>query len=820
MLDVEDRRLLGLIPKLKIKPDEEREVSIKGLYPITTQVKEKFSQDFSGIGRTVKLTLMVIDEACGKLDEEDLKIMARNIGWYETAVASVIMWKHAIPDKLRVHMSKIGLFKIPIKEWKERLADYLIDVRRYNGVGLEDYYEDAEAAAMVRKLPNLSGRDLQQTDFELEMLNMHPKNTAKMMPKGKKLSCRVWFTKLFNKIDEVIKTVFPEIVQKANLRNMEQWWRTRRAWVPNGSSSARARLNQYKKLDERLRTSDRPGKKAVAETYDISDLERWLASKPCAFARLSTKPEPGFKRRALYASDDGSTYITSFASADIEKALSLFDMVIKQSPEDIIEWLRANEKASMNELAVWVSLDYSDFNKEHSKLALCYLNIAIAREWLKRSKHSAMGDVMVQKAYAAIWVAKSHMNSWHTNDEGQTFTRHWSGLWSGHRDTARDNTILHTVYSEIMKDLVKEKTGQTVEWYYNGKCGDDEDALHHSWLTGALYVGAHMVCGFNLNPNKQLVGKWEHEFLQRTACHRRLPLKPLPSVIATLSTGNWYKETRSYYRSSVSSMTGVLSELLVRGSKRNIACKTCLRLLKNMMVLREKSKKKTKLELKPFFDEMIKNEEWNVEYNKVNDKMVIKEGPWEGLVILHGRKTHEIDLDQIDLLSEQLGNNEIPQKATNDWISENYKWIPKDKMNIYKQTLLKEAYRSMFGNLAQKNRDQLAREVIQQRVTKIDYEGDESKYIENVDAIMWEMQKQYPYTRPITEDALIARLLIDRSLFNLINGWEGIYRYGEAKDLKHYVNMKAVVEPVKPKVAKTCLDSVLKSWLVNRKLQL
>lgn len=118
---------------------------------------------------------------------------------------------------------------------------------------------------------------------------------------------------------------------------------------------------------------------------------------------------------------------------------------------------------------------------------------------------------MLQKAYCAIWTACSHLNAWHYEEDEPV--RHWSGLWSGHRDTARDNTILHTVYSEIMKKLAKEKCGVEVQTYYHGKCGDDEDGLHHNWLSGVIFTGAHRICGFALNPIKQLVGEWEHEFL-------------------------------------------------------------------------------------------------------------------------------------------------------------------------------------------------------------------------------------------------------------------------------------------------------------------
>jgi hypothetical protein len=833
LLTTDDWKELNFIPQINYNPlsDEEldakynkalEESNLLSIYPLTVGVKNLFSQDFAGIGRTAKLTLMTVEAALGGFDEYDIRIMKINIGWYETAVASVIMWRHAIDSDIESFLRKKNLYEVPLKEWKNVLSGYLNDVRRYNGIGMGDYQKDAKAAAVVRKLVNMSGRDLEPADFEAEYLHTNPSYSVKFLPKRKQLSTKEWWSKLANKIKEVVGTIFPEIKNKCELRTLDDWWKSRRAWVPNGSSSARSRLKEYKKLDERLKRQDRPGKKAVAETYDDADIYGWLSVKPIAFARLSTKPEPGFKRRALYASDDGSTYLASYASADIEKALSAYDMVIKQSPEDIVKWMTVDKKSCKNPSATWISLDYSDFNKEHSKYALYLLNMELAKSWLKASKTSHQKDIMLQKAYVAIWVARSHLNSWHI--ENNQFVRDWSGLWSGHRDTARDNTILHTVYSELMKEIVEETTHHKVLWYYNGKCGDDEDALHHSWLSGVLYAGAHRVCGFRLNPIKQLVGKWEHEFLQRTCCRYRMPTKPLPAVIATLSSGNWYKPTTNHFGSAISAMTGVVEELIVRGCDRRVAMNVALKILKKIMRVPKADGGFTKLEMSEVFYNLIIKSGWKIREAILDNKhhLEVLEGPWDGLeIIANGiMKLREEAFEKMDILEEDLSREEMPRRATRNWIELQGQWTKYMNVDVYEKLLVKESYRSMFGALGQKTRNSLATEVLGTRTSKISIVRTPAAYNDMAKELMDEAAKGYEYTKPISEDALIAKLHMDRTLFNLIGKWEGVYKYGKAKHLKHYINMAVIkAKPIETRLSMSCFDKVLKTWLLNRRFE-
>lgn len=108
--------------------------------------------------------------------------------------------------------------------------------------------------------------------------------------------------------------IMRKIREKGTFQTMEEWWYTRNEWMPSGSSSNRKRMKEFIQKDKRIKSADRPNKKHISETLTKEHLALILAHEPIAIARVSTKPEPGFKRRALYASDDESTLIASYAS--------------------------------------------------------------------------------------------------------------------------------------------------------------------------------------------------------------------------------------------------------------------------------------------------------------------------------------------------------------------------------------------------------------------------------------------------------------------------------------------------------------------------
>lgn len=117
-------------------------------------------------------------------------------------------------------------------------------------------------------------------------------------------------------------------------------------------------------------------------------------------------------------------------------------------------------------------------------------------------------------------------------------------------------------------DNIFNFTGERINIHYQGICGDDEDALLKDWVQVAVYLGAHKVHGFNLNPNKQLTDWYNHEFLQRVADKNTLPRRPIAPMLAQFTTGSWYKISRDYYDTAIPSMNGILTELIGRGANK------------------------------------------------------------------------------------------------------------------------------------------------------------------------------------------------------------------------------------------------------------
>lgn len=58
-------------------------------------------------------------------------------------------------------------------------------------------------------------------------------------------------------------------------------------------------------------------------------------------------------------------------------------MVAVQTPTDVVKWMQASLEGRSVIGGIWTSLDYSDFNKEHSKIVLALLNMLMAEQWME-----------------------------------------------------------------------------------------------------------------------------------------------------------------------------------------------------------------------------------------------------------------------------------------------------------------------------------------------------------------------------------------------------------------------------------------------------
>mmetsp|Transcript_33335 Transcript_33335/g.96302 ORF Transcript_33335/g.96302 Transcript_33335/m.96302 type:complete len:836 (-) Transcript_33335:67-2574(-) len=802
-----------ILPEIKLEYGQDWTKSIyKVKYPLDENwIREKFEHPPQGVGRKTTLTIMTIDNLKEKgLDETDLRIMGMNIGWMEFAVAGWMLWRMIVPQNVKTWAEENDVFMIPLKDLKNKIGGFLDDVRRCAAVNSKyTKEENIEIAGHLRKLTNISGRDLLPADFEQEKERTNPKYAVRMYPERsrKTMSIKKWWEKTKWTMQELIHEIINQMIEQGNLRTITNWWKQRIAWTPGGSSSKRHNLDVYKESDKRIQKEDRPNKKTVSETLDINDLRDWVYSKPRGIARVSTKPEPGFKRRALYAQDDESTYIASYASVDFEKCMNIGGMVAKQTPKDVIEWMNATKKGHNNDSRIWVSLDYSDFNKEHSKLLLMLLNVIICQEWLKR-RHERSQDIIISKAICSLWTAKSHINAW-TRYPGEDFVKDYSGLWSGHRDTARDNTLLHLVYSRMVRKAVLECTGKKCNIEYMGICGDDEDALHNSEEEAALYMGAHVIMGYHLNPAKQLIDYSTHEFLQRYATEKTMPIRPLAPTIATMSTGSWYKISYTYYDTVIDSMNENFQEMVNRGGHKLTLQKLACIMIDRIMQI-EKDGIKMKLQWWPF----------RHGYKAQNSEEHIF---WKGSGM--GRKPPVFPKSKI------YPKKNAPKKAVNEWCEANDKWVNllKDKRKTYEKELLRESYKNFFGKEAEKHREMEAMKQFPIRKEEKEWKKfleKESKKPEipkieehninksNIKEIRKEIDKNYGMRRPTTLETILAKMQLDPLLFNMIGGWETIVKHGGPKSLMYYEHIDTRIR--EKKTWEDQVDTAISSWIKNR----
>jgi hypothetical protein len=304
--------------------------------------------------------------------------------------------------------------------------------------------------------------------------------------------------------------------------------------TPSGSSSWRSLSKAH--TTELHSSSDRANKRVIYSMLKDHHYEQILQRKPHIAARCSTKPEPGRKHRALYAACDCSTIISSYASVGFEEASKFGGMVAKQSPTDVLTWLQ-DHQASQLAGGCWISLDYSDFNKEHRPWEQAAINYASYLHWYHNIP--SIGGAATDKALATLWTARSY-RSRVVRRGGKTHAV-YSGLFSGERNTARDNTILHKVYQEVIAELHRHAHGSELNLIRTHMCGDDEDTLLATHDDAVDYYSLGSAVGWHFNPKKQMISHNQHEFLQYMADGSKPVTQPLISATVAFTTGSWYK---------------------------------------------------------------------------------------------------------------------------------------------------------------------------------------------------------------------------------------------------------------------------------------
>jgi hypothetical protein len=445
--------------------------------------------------------------------------------------------------------------------------------------------------------------------------------------------------------------------------------------------------------------------------------------------------------------------------------------------------------------AVWCSLDYSDFNSEHEKGLLAYLNLCLSEEWLKSTAHT---DECTDKAWAALWVAHSHLNTYvRFPGKGDVAIRQFHSLNSGHRDTARDNTILHAVYKAVVVDLMEELLGERPQFHYVGICGDDEDVLHKDWVQVAGYLTMHQACGHALNGAKQEVDQYRHEFLQRQAVFGALPRRPLAPVIATLAGGNWYKEAGHHYTQALDGLSSSAWEVISRGGDPLVITRLICRMLDRAYTVPQRDGKPIKLDW------------WKFRHGVESCPIWANTPPPESG-----------SCPPMPEISEEFRLGKLPQKATGDLAADRQRWLkvlPADKQALWHQAVSNNSYKAFYGAYRERLRQTQALAEWPKREGKTAFEDAWAPVlcVATLEELGTWIAGDGGERRPPSLEAALQRIDLDLTLFELIGRWPGVLKHGSPSDVRVFEHDTPFDEKRLPRWLDH-VDPAISSWLRSR----
>lgn len=509
-----------------------------------------------------------------------LKLLNASVGAPAWTLVAYAVWMIAVPVDILMWMDDIGWFDHDVRDAIAATKNHVIAARRM--LTLNGYPEvTVDDVLLLRKIANISNRTKEEADWDAER-HRRTVNTSihwYPMPDGT-VSRNRWLQEMRKFLEQFTESIARKMALSLRLVDIKEWWDSRYIWVSAGSSSnAAAAKGVLEQSDMEPDKQCRPNKKAVAVTLPDSYIWLQMMKKPVKRPRKSTKNEPGNKNRAVYAQDDESFFVSSYASVAMERSINEDGIYARQAPADVVNWVKNHHQLSKSKM-FFLSLDYSDYNTEHEPTTLAMLDAAWAKAW---SRVAGNNNALKQKAWAALWSAEAHLNAW--TDFGYGEERVLNGLFSGDRNTSRDNCILHAAYSHIMQLSAKQSL-PTFTMAGTSFTGDDEDAAMGSSVQAACYMSNHARAGFDLKVDKQLAGTHDlptHEYLQRalTTCGR--PSRPLAAALAQAVSGNWYKTQYTWFDSVIDSTNDSAWELHTRGLPlqyaRFMACKVLARTL-------------------------------------------------------------------------------------------------------------------------------------------------------------------------------------------------------------------------------------------------
>lgn len=710
-----------------------------------------------------------------------------SIGCSAWTLVAMAAWMAASDKRVLEWMNDCGWFTHRLVDSIEAMKSRLVAARRsLTLAGCRDVPVDE--VLVLRKMANLAGRNKDEADWAAEEVRRTVDTPVHVYPMADgSVSRSQWLRRLKLFLESFTLRIATKMANTLRLEDIDTWWQSRYAWAPSGSSSNAAAAKAAMMATEGLVPDNtaRPNKKAVTMVLPEDYIWLNMLSRPVKKPRCSTKNEPGHKNRALYAQDDASFFISAFASVAMERSINEGGIYAKQAPDDVVNWVRMHKLYS-EQGCYFLSLDYSDYNTEHEMTTLALLDFCWAKAWLKVA---AGRPVFLQKAAAAVWAAEASLNAWVDFGDGEV--RITGGLFSGDRNTSRDNCILHAAYSHLMQCATEELLP---DFQIHGLCmtGDDEDAAFVNWVHALAYMQNHMRAGFVLKIEKQLAGTPDqptHEYLQRALTVDGRPSQPLASSLAQMMSGNWYKEQYIWFDSLIGAVNSNGWELHVRGLPLNIARFLTGKVLSRTLRARKNDEGWVKLEWWRYRTNGAYSPLWGTVSDSApplpDSKDVVGVAP-----LTHG------------LLA---------------WRAKNAKrfpdLLPGAKMERYIAGCSKQAFSSIYQKSRFQRLHEAAAEVwpIRETVTPdlLGYEADRPVRVGRV-MLAALLALASAGSAPHDEKELMSRFGIDSDLLEALGGWHNFLQTLQPSDMQFWENVQA---PGKQPDWLWYEDAAIRSWV-------
>lgn len=287
----------------------------------------------------------------------------------------------------------------------------------------------------------------------------------------------------------------------------------------------------------------------------------------CIATNTLMKTEAG-KERVLVPGSIEHWAMESVCMTYMEKA------IYRSAPEFALEtdnwtmFVRAEKRRRRTmRQGVTVASDYADFNFLHTiedmkkfwrMVAAAAKPLAGEGEWdgVNYAGHVVRCAEWLEKSLDRMYVREPHMNGY--------YHRVTRGLWSGWRSTSAINNTMNYVYMRVLRGSMEHAGLPNVVLDYELN-GDDGDAEVTDEAAGLLYLKTMSWAELDVQPSKQLLSRFQAEFLR--IMYRKGHIKgSLARSVASFISSDMQSPKIDVGLSFTKGTSSALSQLIRRGA--------------------------------------------------------------------------------------------------------------------------------------------------------------------------------------------------------------------------------------------------------------